>query len=258
MSFVRPAAAYDDYMGRYSRRLAPLFADFAGVSSGMRALDVGAGPGALTAVLAERLGPQSVAAAEPSETFHAALASRVPDADVRLAPAEALPWEDGSFDAVLAQLVVNFMADAEAGVREMARVVRPGGVVAACTWDLDGGMTMLHTFWQAALALAPEAPAERSTYRFAGPDLDDFWREECGLEEVGLEPLDVTAEYVDFQDFWGPFSGGVGPAGSYFVSLSPGDQDALREECRRRLDVGEGAFTLSARAWAVRGVRPAG
>src|SRR5205809_956656 len=160
MTFAVSGDAYDLYMGRYSRLLAPGFADFAHVKLGSRVLDVGCGPGALTAEVAGRVGAESVLAADPSETLVAACAERVPGADVRLARAESLPWPDDSVDAALAQLVVNFLDDPAAGVMEMRRLVRPGCVVAACTWDYSDGMRMLRTFWDAALALDPEAPDE--------------------------------------------------------------------------------------------------
>src|SRR3954463_15296016 len=150
MTFDVAADAYDRFMGRYSTLLAPVFADFAGVRGGQRAVDVGCGPGALTAVLAARLGEEAVAAAEPSESFAAAARERHPEADVRQAAAEALPFGDDAFDVAVSQLVVNFMADPVAGLREMARVTRPRGTVAACVWDHAGGRTPLAPFWRAA------------------------------------------------------------------------------------------------------------
>src|SRR5512144_682714 len=133
--FATPAESYDAFMGRYAQALAPLLADFAGVARGRRVLDVGAGPGALTEVLAHRVGAQAVAAAEPSPSYAATCAQRVPGADVREVVAESLPWDDGTFDVALAQLVLNFMRDAATGVFGMQRVVKPEGVVAGCTWD---------------------------------------------------------------------------------------------------------------------------
>src|SRR6266516_4136702 len=150
MTFAVSRDAYDRYMGRYSRLLAPKLADFANVQPGSRALDVGCGPGALTEELARRVGAESVFAADPSESLVAACAERVPGADVRVARAETLPWPDDSVDTVLAQLVVNFLQDPAAGVTEMRRLVRPGGVVAACTWDYSDEMRMLRTYWDAA------------------------------------------------------------------------------------------------------------
>ena len=253
MTFAVSGEAYDRYMGRYSRLLAPRLADFAGVESGWRALDVGCGPGALTQELARRLGAASVFAADPSAPLAAACAERVPGADVRVASAESLPWPDDSVDAALAQLVVNFLPDPGAGVAEMRRVVRSGGAVAACTWDYSDGMRMLRTFWNAALALDPGAPDEGRTMPYQRPgELAALWQE-TGLDEVGTAALEVEAEYADFQDFWEPFLSGAAPGGAYCASLEPEHQAALREECRRRLGDPQGPFRLRARAWAVRG-----
>jgi SAM-dependent methyltransferase len=253
MAFAVTGDAYDRYMGRYSRLLAPRLADFAHIEPGSRALDVGCGPGALTAELARRLGAGSVMAADPSESLVTACADRVPGADVRVARAESLPWPDDSVDTALAQLVVNFLEDPAAGLAEMRRIVRPGGVVAACTWDYSDGMRMLRTFWDAALALDPEAPDEDRTMRYQDPhDLAALWHE-TRLDKVETAPLEVEAEYGDFDDFWEPFLSGAAPGGAYCASLSPERQVALREECRRRLDDPRGPFTLTARAWAVRG-----
>ena len=163
MSFAVPADAYDRFMGRYSTRLAPLFADFAGVQGGQRALDVGCGPGALTGVLVDRLGAEAVTAVDPSESFVAAVRDRYPDVDVGRAPAEDLPFGDEEFDLALAQLVVHFMADPVAGLREMARV---GGSVTACVWDHgSAGKGPLSVFWEAVHETDRTPPANR---RFPG------------------------------------------------------------------------------------------
>ncbi len=253
MTFAVSGDAYDRYMGRYSRELAPRLADYAGVISGMQALDVGCGPGALTQELARRVGPENVAAADPSESLTAACAERVPGADVRIAPAEQLPWEGGAFDVALAQLVVNFLPDAERGARELSRVVRPGGAVAACVWDYSDGMRMLRTFWDAALELDPSAPDEGRTMRFQSPgELAELWRA-AGLGDVQTAALQVGADYEGFDDFWEPFLSGAAPGGAYCASLDPSRREALREGCRRRLRDPQGPFALGARAWAVRG-----
>ena len=150
------ADAYDRLVGRYSAQLASALIDFAGVEPGMRALDVGCGPGGLTGALADRLGPASVAAADSSEPFVQACRTRRPVVEVVVAAAEALPFADATFDATLSQLVVNFMPDVETGVKEMVRVTRPDGVVASCVWDYSGGMTLLREFWRAACEVDPE------------------------------------------------------------------------------------------------------
>ena len=253
MSFATSRKAYDAFMGRYADRLAPLLIAFSGVEPRDSVLDVGCGPGSLTEALAAHVGAENVAAIDPSEQFATATAERVPAADVQVGAAESLPWPSDTFDAALAQLVVNFMSDADAGVGEMRRVIRPGGAVAACTWDYSGGMTMLRTFWDAALALDPAAPDEAGTMHFNDPNkLRELWLR-VGLEAVETDALVVEASYRDFDDFWEPFTGGVGPAGAYCLSLDPDRRAALREECRRRLGDPDGAFTLSAAAWAVKG-----
>jgi ubiquinone/menaquinone biosynthesis C-methylase UbiE len=254
VSFTASGDAYDRFMGRYSRELAPRFLDFAGIAAGTRALDVGCGSGVLTSALADRLGAASVAAADPSESLLAACADRVPDADVRRAPAEELPWPDGSFDAVLAQLVLNFVADADAAVSEMSRVAAPGGILASCTWDYAGGMRMLHTFWDAATELDAQAPAESSMRYRTAEELASLW-ERSGLNDVETGALEVEVAYDGFDDYWEPFALGVGPAGAYYASLDPERREALRAGCFTRLGSPAGPFSLTARAFAVRGTR---
>jgi len=251
--FQVDAGAYDRFMGRYSVVLAPRFADAAGIDAGRRALDVGCGPGALTTELAERLGAEAVAAVDPSEPFVAAARERLPGVDVRVASAESLPFADDAFDAALAQLVLHFVGDPEQGVREMARVTRPGGTVAACTWDSRGDMQLLRTFWQAALALDERAPDEPSTLRFTrGEEIADVFAAN-GLTDVRLEQLHVEAGYADYDELWSSTLGGVGPVGAYVASRDEGQRATLREELYQRLDSPAGAFTLGARAWAAVG-----
>jgi ubiquinone/menaquinone biosynthesis C-methylase UbiE len=252
MEFTSAAEHYDRYMGRYTRTLAPALADAAGVERGMRALDVGCGPGGLTHVLTERLGAESVAAIDPAPQFAEACRERHPGADVRVGAAEELPWEDDSFDAALSCLVVAFMADADQGLREMARVTRPGGVVAACMWDLDeGGMTMLSTFWAAAKELDPGTVGERVSVGVSRGDIAERLRR-AGLEDVADGELEARTDYTDFDDFWEPLSHGVGPGGQHLASLPPEQQERMRELLRAKLP-DEGPFTLTARAWYARG-----
>ena len=261
--FSGPAEIYDRFVGRYSPSLGRAMCKAADVRRGQRALDVGCGSGALVAALADVLGAENVTGMDPSESFVEAARARVRKATIQVGSAESLPFADDEFDATLSQLVVNFLADPEQGVREMSRVTRPGGVVAGCVWDYSGGMTMLRTFWEAAAALNPEratSQMEPHTMRFARPEeLAALWRT-AGLDEVDVSPIDVEAAYDDFEDLWSPFPSGVGPAGAYAASLDDEARDRLREEFARRLGPPpDSPFTLSARAWcAVGRVRDVG
>ncbi|MEA2418198.1 MAG: hypothetical protein QOE60_404 [Thermoleophilaceae bacterium] len=255
-TFRAAAETYDRHVGRYTPALGLALADFAGIEHGMRALDVGCGPGALTGVLAERLGAANVAAAEPSEPFAEACRARLPGVEVVAAAAESLPFADDAFDAVLSQLVVNFMGDARAGVGEMARVTRPGGVVASCVWDYAGEMTLLRAFWDAAREIEPERGAaadEGVVMRWCGEEeLAELW-EAAGLRDVRFGALVVSAAYDGFEDLWAPLPTGIAPSGAFCKSLDDEGRAALREAYRRRLGVGDGPFELSARAWVVVG-----
>jgi ubiquinone/menaquinone biosynthesis C-methylase UbiE len=257
MSFAVAGDKYDRFMGRYSRQLAPRFVEFAGVEGGMSVVDVGCGPGALTELLVERVGAENVAAADPSEPFVAAASERAPGADVRQAPAEELPWDDDRFDAALSQLVVNFMRDADAGVSEMRRVVRPGGVVAAATWAYGEDMEMLRHFWAAARKLNSGAPDEGSTMRYrSAEELEELWRR-VGLDDVSSDHLRVESTYSGFDELWEPFTYGVGPAGAYLAGLDPEQRDELRATLFADLGQPSGSLTLRATACAVRGTVPA-
>ena len=249
MSFAVSANAYDRFMGSYSGPLAPLFADLAGVAAGQRALDVGCGPGALTAELVLRLGAESVAAVDPQESFVAAARERNPGVDVRLAGAEDLPWPDDGFDVALAQLVVHFMPDPVAGLREMARVSRPGGVVAACVWDHGGGQGPLSPYWEAARALDPQVLDESHLAGSTGAQLSELF-DAAGLSEIQETSLSVSVEHSTFEKWWELFSLGVGPAGAHAASLDITAREQLRERARALFPVEP--FVLTARAWAAR------
>ncbi len=248
--------AYDRHVGRYGSQLASALIEFTGLEQGMRTLDVGCGPGALTAALVERLGTASVCGAEPSEPFREAFRARLPGVEVVAAQAESLLFADGTFDATLSQLVVNFMGDAEAGVREMVRVTRPGGVVASCVWDYAGEMRLLRAFWDAAREVDPERAAaadEGVVMRWCGDgDLGRLWRL-AGLRDVRFGALVVRASYADFDDLWSPFPTGVAPSGAFCKTLHEEPRAALRTAYRRHLGVGDGPFELTARAWAAAG-----
>ncbi len=250
MGFDVAAEAYDRFMGRYSLLLSPQFADFAGVRNGQRVLDVGCGPGALTAELVTRVGPAAVAAIDPSESFVAAARARNPGVTVFQASAERLPFPDEAFDAALAQLVVHFMSDPVAGLAEMARVTRPGGIVAACVWDHAGGSGPLNLFWQAARELDPEVHDESQLAGARQGHLTELF-EAAGLRQIAETALSANLEHASFDAWWEPFTHGVGPAGSYATSLDPERQAELRERCRSLLPVAP--FVITARAWAARG-----
>jgi SAM-dependent methyltransferase len=234
--------AYDDFMGRYSVHLAPLFADFAGVTGG-RVLDVGAGTGMLTRELLAR--GCEVVAAEPSAEFCSALRERFPSIEVVEAPAEQLPFEDGAFDAALAQLVVAFMSDAPQAVHEMARVARS---VAICMWGVEEvELFAAIARTSAAVGGGDEQPGARR------------YRTRAGLAEL-LEPLgevetaelQVTAGYADYDDFWRALSAQVGPAGTWLASLTDAQRLQAREEMHRQLGSPDGAFELSGICYAAR------
>jgi len=252
MSFFASGDAYDSFMGRYSVELAPVFADWAGIEHGQSVLDVGCGSGILTEELAGRVGAEAVSAIDPSPLVEAC-AARVPEADVRRGSAEELSWPDGTFDVALAQLVIHFLEDPVAGMAEMRRVVRGGGIVAACSWDFPQ-MQMLDTFWKSVRHIDPSNEGERFPY----DTLEGLARlgAEAGLEDVETAALDVSGSYRDFDELWGSFLLGVGPAGQHLLSLPDETRDAIRDEYRRRLGEPDGGFTLEARASAVRGRAP--
>jgi SAM-dependent methyltransferase len=250
MSFDVAAEAYDRFMGRYSIRLSPQLADLAGVAAGQRVIDVGCGPGALTAELVARLGPEAVAAVDPSISFVEAARARNPGVRVLQASAEHLSFADGEFDAAIAQLVVHFMKDPVAGLAEMARVTREGGVVAACVWDHGGHHGPLSLFWRAARELDPAVDDESQLAGAREGHLAELFAA-AGLQGIEQGVLTVSLEHPTFDSWWEPFTGGVGPAGAHVASLDPEGQAELRERCRRL--AGDAPFVVTARAWAARG-----
>jgi SAM-dependent methyltransferase len=250
MNFDVAAEAYDRFMGRYSRQLSPQLADFAGIRRGQRVLDVGCGPGALTAELVERVGPEAVSAVDPSAPFVTAARLRNPGVAVEQAAAEDLPFPDGTFDAALAQLVVHFLSDPIAGLTEMRRVTRSGGVVAACVWDHGGGRGPLSPFWQAARELDPDVVDESQLAGSREGHLAELFQA-AGLQDVEGTELLASVEHASFDEWWEPFGYGVGPAGAHVATLSEESRAALRDECRRLLP--DGPFVQSAVAWTARG-----
>jgi SAM-dependent methyltransferase len=255
MAFSGSDVAYDRFMGRFSRPLAPLFADFAGVETAMDALDVGCGPGALTEELVRRLGARHVTAVDPTDQFVIACRERFPEVTVAQAGAEDLPFADSRFDAALAQLVVSFMADAVAGIREMARVTRPGGVVGACMWASGPEMELLHLANSSAESVAPGHPGVHAPRRYrTEPELVELFGE-AGLRDVRSGSLEVTAEYADFDELLQSVFGGSGPVGAIIQTLDEDGRRRFGTDLRERLGDRREPFRLSGRAWAVRGVR---
>jgi SAM-dependent methyltransferase len=257
VSFDVSADAYQRFMGRFSEPLAARFAELAGVRHEQQALDVGCGPGALTAELVGRLGAGAVYAVDPSPPFAEAVAERLPGVEVSVAAAERLPFPDGAFDAALAQLVVHFMTDPVAGLREMGRVTRPDGVVAACVWDHSGDRGPLSSFWHAVRELDPAAPDESGLAGVGEGELARLF-DQAGLAGAEATTLTVRAGSATFAQWWQPFTLGVGPAGDYVASLSPERRQQLRERYREVLNGGTGGpggprgpVEVSATAWAV-------
>jgi SAM-dependent methyltransferase len=251
MTFVVDPSAYEAFMGPFATPLASQFADFGGVAPGQRVLDVGAGTGILTAELVRRVGDDSVVAVDPSPPFVGALEHRFPAVTVARAAAEELPFEDESFDAVLAQLVVQFMTEPVAGLTEMARVARPGAAVSACVWDHGGGKGPLSPLWRAARKLDAGANDESQLAGVREGDLVRLFRA-AGLRDVDEEVLTVSSRYPSFEAWWEPYTMGVGPAGAYVAGLGDERRAELRELLRQ--DLPEPPFEITASAWSVRGL----
>lgn len=251
MYFDAGADAYYRFMGRFSEPLAHRFADLVGVAPPARALDVGAGAGALTQVLVDRLGPASVHAAEPSEAFVGSLRTRLPGVDVEQTGAESLPYADDEFDLVLAQLVVHFMTDPVQGIGEMRRVARPGAVVAASVWDHDGHRSPLSPFWDTVLRLDAGAEDESWMPGIRDGHLVELF-EQAGLEGARQSELTVEVPYSGFDEWWSAYTLGVGPAGKHVAALDDDGREQLRRACADSLPAGP--FSLTATAWTAAAV----
>ena len=250
MSFDVAADSYDAFMGRYSVLLSPQLADFAGVVPGQYVLDVGCGPGALTAELARRVGPERVTAVDPEERFVAAARSRNPGATVSRASAERLPFDARTFEASLAQLVVHFMTDPVAGLAEMARVTRRGGTVAACVWDYAGDRAPLSVFWRVAHEMDAAVTDESELPGARKGSLSKLFSA-AGLRDVEERLISASVTHASFEEWWEPYTRRVGPAGVYVAGLDPERRNELRERCRRAL--GDAPFEVRFSAWAARG-----
>jgi trans-aconitate methyltransferase len=250
MAFDVAGDAYSRFMGRYSEPLATRFLDWLSPPAEATVLDVGCGPGALTSVLVERYGGERVHAADPSAPFREALSKRLPEVDVRDATAADLPWADGEFDLALASLVVHFMPDPVAGLAEMRRVTRPGGIVAATVWDIGGQRAPVSLLMLAAQDLEPTTPGDEGLPGAVQGQLPTYF-EKAGLTKVEETELEVGVTYGSFDEWWEPCTLGVGPAGDYVRGLTAEKREALRQRCRERM--GEAPFEVRATAWAVAG-----
>jgi ubiquinone/menaquinone biosynthesis C-methylase UbiE len=250
MTFEVAGEAYDRFMGRYSRPLAGQLADWLEASEGQRAVDVGCGPGALTGHLVERLGAEHVSAIDPSPPFVEACRSRFPGVDVRQGTAEALPYDDASFDVAGSCLVVHFMSDPVAGLAEMARTTRHGGWVGATVWDLEGRREPMAPIWAVLAELDPSHPGERGVAGGAAGELEQILVT-AGVRDVEATEMSVTITHPTFEEWWEPYLHGVGPVGEVLAAMVPDDRERLRAACRERL--GDGPFDVTAVAFAARG-----
>ena len=256
MSFDVAAEAYTRFMGRFSSPLAREFVALVGLDGlhrGRRVLDVGCGPGALTELLVDAVGARAVSAVEPSQPFFDAASQRFPDVDVRHASAEQLPFADDTFDLALAQLVVHFMTDPVAGLREMGRVTKPGGLVAASVWDYGTGRSPLSPFWRAASGIDPAVPGEAGLAGARSGQLHALF-DSAGLHDVVEGELHISTPFASFEEYWAPFDLGVGPSGAYVASLDAGARDRLKAATATQLP--PAPFVLESVAWVATGRAP--
>lgn len=251
MAFDVAADAYDRFMGRYSSPLATELVAAVGVAAGDRVLDVGCGPGILTRHLVDLLGADHVAAVDPSPPFVAATRDRLPGVEVVEAGAERLPFDDDTFDHSIAQLVVPFMADPVSGVSEMRRVTRAGGRVAATAWNhAADGDGPLSPFWRAVEAVDPGAYDESGLVGQREGDLAALFRE-SGLTDVRQLALTADVTHASFEEWWEPYTGGVGPAGDHVARLDDEGRTRLRDAARAML--GDGPIRITGTAWCAIG-----
>jgi SAM-dependent methyltransferase len=249
---------YEPYVGRWSRLVARAFVEWLDVKRGADWLDVGCGTGALTQTILERADPRSVVGIDASREYVDYAAAHTPDdrAKFTVADAQDLTLEPSSVDASVSGLCLNFVPEPARAVAEMCRVTRPGGRVAAYVWDYAEGVQFIRHFWDAAIALDPQAAKldEGPRFPLCRPEaMHELWSA-AGLSEVEVTPIEIETPFRDFEDYWSPFTGGQGPAPAYAMSLPEGQRAAVRERLRRMLVPGaDGRIVLRARAWAARG-----
>ena len=248
---------YERYVGRWSRKVAPLFLDWLNVPSGRDWLDIGCGTGNLCAAILDKCAPAAVTGIEPSEGFlRTAIARLNGRAILQTGTAADIPCPDASVDVVASALVMNFVPDTAAAMKEISRVLRNGGIAAAYVWDYAGGMQMMRHFWEVAATVDPQAAALDESIRFglcSQQGLHDLWQS-ASMSDIETCGIEIPTLFADFDDYWSPFLGGQGPAPAYVKTLEDARRDALREAIRQRLPVSEdGSIALTARAWAVRG-----
>jgi SAM-dependent methyltransferase len=247
---------YERYVGRWSRRVAPLFLSWLSMPAGRRWLDVGCGTGALCAAIADRCSPASVAGVEPSEGFLKTAKENLADqVALHQGSATAIPLGDASVDVVVSGLVLNFVPDQRAALAEMARVTRRGGTIAAYVWDYAGKMELMRYFWDAAVELDPNAAKldEGPRFPLCRPEALEKLFVGAGLKGVEVKPIDIPTQFTNFDDYWQPFLGGQGPAPAYAMSLDETARARLRDRIRERVPIGaDGSISLTARAWATR------
>jgi trans-aconitate methyltransferase len=260
---AKGADGYDQYMGRWSRRLAPLFLDFAGIADGEHVVDVGCGTGCLTFDIAARADIATIEAIDFEEQFVEALRQRNTDPRIsaRQGDACALPFADNQFDRALSMLVLHFVPDALLAVREMRRVVRPGGVVAATVWDTFGGMPSQRMFWDTIAAIEPSALGRRSPslvrpMTFPGEMTRAFAN--AGLRQVAEATLTIRMDFAEFDDYWLPLINGQGTLAAFLSSLPEGVADKVQASVRQAYlcDRPDGPRSFASVAWAVKGTVP--
>lgn len=253
--------AYEAYIGRWSRRIAPEFIRWLAVPSDSRWLDVGCGTGVLSETILRAAAPASLHGVDLSAAHVAFAREHVQDERVHfeVGDAQTLPGENAAYDAVVSGLVLNFIPDPDQALTEMARVTRAGGIIAAYVWDYSGEMQMLRYFWDAAAALHPDSPGADEGRRFpiCQPEPLAALFQRAGLEQVATRSIDITTHFQNFDDYWTPFLSGQAPAPKYLLSLGEPDRAEMRETLRARLPVSaDDSIELTARVWAVRGRRP--